>query len=562
MKINKLISNYWLLILALIVASILRLWALGVNPPGLTPDETAIGYNAYTIIKTGKDEYGKVLPFIFKSFGEYKVGLYIYLTAPIVGLLGLSEFSTRLLSAISGIVSVYLLYILSTKLFGKKIGIAVAFIASVNPWLIYFSRAAWEANLSLTLTLTAIYFFLKALENAKYLLLSAVFFALTLLTYQGAKFSTAIVLLLLLITYYRQFREKFLQRNIRITVLSALAGFVICLPIISSFFTGQVFRLKIYSIFSYPRPQEYLETFLAEGEEKIGDLNYFIYHTETFNFVRVALGRWFSHFSGKFLFFAGDWENPSHTAPYQGVLLLSDIILLPLALFAIFRKKLEPGHLFIIFWLVLAPLTAALSRDQVNAVRSMVTAAPMVIVLSFGLVALWDFIRSSRYKLFLYLVFIPIFTGSFIYFLDAYFVHIPKHNSNYWRYGYREAARVIAPIKNNYQNIVFEQSFNQPYIYLLFYEAMDDPRNFDPAKYQNQENLVDSQYKGDVGFQEKIDNIRFERIDWQVLKNEHGTLVIASPTSLPPDFTKDANIIREIKYLNGRDIAFEIIEIK
>ena len=149
-----------------------------------------------------------------------------------------------------------------------------------------------------------------------------------------------------------------------------------------------------------------------------------------------------------------------------------------------------------------------------------------------------------------------------MYFLDAYFVHIPKHNSNFWRYGYREAARVITPIKNNYQNIVFEQSFNQPYIYLLFYEAMDNPKNFDVAKYQNQENLVDSQYKGDVGFQEKIDNIRFERIDWQVLKNQHGTLVIASPTSLPPDFTKDANVIREIKYLNGRDIAFEIMEIR
>ena len=89
------------LILTLILAATLRLWQLSQNPVHLTPDEAALGYNAYSILKTGRDEWGQLLPVVFKSFGDHKPGLYIYTAIPFVALLGLTELAVRLPSAIS-----------------------------------------------------------------------------------------------------------------------------------------------------------------------------------------------------------------------------------------------------------------------------------------------------------------------------------------------------------------------------------------------------------------------------------------------------------------------------
>jgi len=138
MQTNKII------LLILILAGLFRLWHLGMVPPALTPDEASLGYNAYSILKTGSDEYGKFLPIIFKSFGDYKPGLYVYLVIPSIAILGLNEFSTRLPSAIFGILSVYLIYLICNKVFDKKIGIFAAAVAAFNPYLIYFSRGAWR----------------------------------------------------------------------------------------------------------------------------------------------------------------------------------------------------------------------------------------------------------------------------------------------------------------------------------------------------------------------------------------------------------------------------------
>ena len=110
MKIKKfIIHNSLFIILAL--ATALRFWNLGGNPPHLSPDEASLGYNAYSILKTGRDEYGELLPMVFKSFGDYKPGFYVYLTVPFVAVLGLNEWSVRLPSVIAGTVAVYLLYL-------------------------------------------------------------------------------------------------------------------------------------------------------------------------------------------------------------------------------------------------------------------------------------------------------------------------------------------------------------------------------------------------------------------------------------------------------------------
>ena len=557
-KIKSVITtNFVILILAL--AAVLRLWNLNNIPPHLTPDEAALGYNAYSILKTGRDEQGQFLPLVFKSFGDYKPGLYIYATVPFVAVFGLNEWSVRLPSALAGIGIVYLIYLISKKLFTVhgSLFTLVALVAATNPWLIYFSRGAWEANLSLMLTLLGIYFFLRSLHTTYYILYSTVAFAATLLTYQGAKLSTAIVVALLIIVYWKDFwniSKKYL--------LSSFAlGIIICMPIILGILQGEGGRLKIFSVFSYPRPVEYIQKMLNQNGEKIGGINYYVFHNEPYNFLRGIMGRWFNHFSGSFLFFEGDTANPRHSAPYQGMFLLSDIIILLYGLVVLLKSHAEGGYSisnlksakFILLWLVLSPLPAILSRDQVHAVRSLNMAIPLILIAGIGLVEVLKQLRIVNY------VFFAFYFLVFIYFYDSYFIHLPKQNSKLWEYGYKQIVEVVKPIKNNYQKIIIQQSFAQPYIYFLFFEK------YDPVRWQAQNNYVGSEFKGDVGYVTDIDNIFFEGIDWSRDRGKSGTLFVADPIRIPPHDSREGDeftIVKEIKYLNGMDIAFRIIEIK
>ena len=104
----------------------LRLFRLADRPLGFTWDEAALGYNAFSLLKTGRDEHGQILPVVFKSFGDYKPGLYIYFTVPSVALLGLNEFAVRLPSALFGTLLIPVIFLLTYKLF-KKLDIGNSF---------------------------------------------------------------------------------------------------------------------------------------------------------------------------------------------------------------------------------------------------------------------------------------------------------------------------------------------------------------------------------------------------------------------------------------------------
>ncbi len=235
MLIIKFLKRYKLLLAILLVASVLRLWNLGSFPPHLRNDEAALGYNAYSILSTGKDEHGEFLPLIFKSFGDWKPGLYVYLTIPFVALLGFSEVVVRLPSALVGIVSVALIYGIVLQLFKKElIALSSAFLLSVSPIFMPFSRGAWEVNVSLGLTLAGIYFFLISLKSSKFLLLSAAAFGLTFLCSHGAKFSTPVIVSLLVLISFAEFKKI----PKKISLMSLLIILLLAATVVLSFRQG------------------------------------------------------------------------------------------------------------------------------------------------------------------------------------------------------------------------------------------------------------------------------------------------------------------------------------
>ena len=553
MKIKTFIKKNWILIIFILIGSFLRLWKLSSIPPQLTTDEVALGYNAYSILKTGKDEYGKVLPLIFQSYGDYKPGLYIYSTIPSVAIFGLNEFSTRLPSALGGILTILLVYLIVKKLFkNNKLALISSLVTAINPWLIFFSRGAWEANFSLTLTLLGIYFFLLFLEKPKNLIFSAFFFALTLLTYQGAKLSSLSVLISLFVAFYKKewFKEK------KYLIISFLVGLLVSLPIILSMFQGKTGRLAVFSVFSYPRPKEYLEAQLNQGNEKKGDLNYYLFHSEAYNFVRGVFGRYFNNFSGKYLFFEGDYQNQRHSSPYQGQMLIAEIIFLVIGIFSIIKNEDNKSKIFVILWLLLAPLSASLSRDQVSAVRTINFAIPLVILVSFGINYLINL--KGKYSKLIVCVFGIFYLASFYYYLDSYFIHLPKNNDQFIYNHYKELVEEIAPIKDNYSLIEFQQSYAQPYMYFLFYSK------YDPVKYQKENSFIQSNF-GDVGLVEKLDNIKFvNTVYMDYFPDVRPLLLVGNAIAFPEEkilSNEGVNIIKKIEFLDGSP-AYYIVEVK
>src|SRR5438105_9814607 len=122
MDIKRLVHRPQIVIFLIILFSaVLRIWNLGTVPPHLTSDEAAVGYNAYSILKTGRDEYGTLLPINLKSFGDYKPAFYTYLDIPFIAALGLNELAVRLPSGIAGLGFVFMVFLLMDEIFKRRI---------------------------------------------------------------------------------------------------------------------------------------------------------------------------------------------------------------------------------------------------------------------------------------------------------------------------------------------------------------------------------------------------------------------------------------------------------
>ena len=87
---KKIFSQKFILVLIILFASFLRLYKLSVNPVSLFGDELDLGYQAYSILHTGRDYYGNFMPIHFHSLAEWRTPLYLYSAVPTVAVFGIS----------------------------------------------------------------------------------------------------------------------------------------------------------------------------------------------------------------------------------------------------------------------------------------------------------------------------------------------------------------------------------------------------------------------------------------------------------------------------------------
>jgi len=468
-------KKYLAIILILVLAALLRIVALDKFPIGLNADEAALGYNAYSLIQTGKDEHGATWPLVFRSFDDYKLPLYVYLDIPFVAAFGLNIWSVRLPSALLGVASVFLVYLLvnALKIFSDKkkdraFALVSAFILATSPWHLQFSRGGWEVNVATFLLILGVYCFIKGLKNSKYLLLFSLSLALSLYTYPTARI-VAPLLVVALIMIYR--RTLFKKENTKGIVVAAIIGLALVIPVAFQLLSkeGQS-RFSGVSIFADTGPLSYVleqRRTSAHPNSIITKIEYNRYTAYTGYFLKNYL----SHYSPNFLFISGDVIDRSRVPGFgQTYSVLS--VFAVLGLIFLFIKS-SPGKKVILFWFLFSPIAAALTFQSPHALRSQNEVIPLSIITAFGIVLLAGFLLKFKNKIpfaIISLGFVIVLLFQFKGYLYSYYVTYPDELPMAWQYGFSQIAAYTQANYARYDKIIISDRYDQPYILIAFFQ--------------------------------------------------------------------------------------------
>lgn len=545
-----------LLLVSLLLGAFLRLYQLGSHPPGLTWDEAALGYNAYSISQTARDEHGSFLPLTFKSFGDYKPGFYIYLAVPSVAIFGLNHFSVRLPSALFGIFSIYLIYLLTDLLFKKdfklfkgkiSVGQLAAFILSVSPWHVHFSRGAWETNVFSALLLLAIYCYLRSLKDNRYLLGWIIPALLTLITYQAAKMLTPLVFLALFIITWRDFWPKltgWFKRPASAIPLSLAALLVIAI-FLQNILGSAGNRLSRLSIFSY-RPE------IAEDVKQIDNYNPLtlkLFHGQAQLTSQLISSRYLYHFSPEVLFYDGPVVSERGHLPRLGMFHYFEAALLIFSIIALVKSKNKRSRHLLLALLLIAPLPASLTLAEFSTIRSLFLVIPMTILLSLGLA--W--LLSRRF--FYWLPLLAVYLFNIIFTFDVYFNHSDTVFAEEFLYGYQPAMEQIQTLPAD--KTIFTDVYGQPYIFYLFYTQ------YDPAQYQQLDAYIDQGI--DVGRVDRIGSVEFRQFSDPDIFLEPNTWFVGSRGNVSDQFdytSPQVEYSSEILLPDSPDVIFRLVKTK
>ena len=525
-----------ILLLIIVLGAGLRLFWLQKSPPSLNWDEAALGYNAYSLLKTGKDEYGFKLPVTFRSFDDYKPPLYPYAAVPFVAMFGLNEISVRLPSALSGISIIVVVFFIASHLFNKKIATLAAFFIAIEPWSVHFSRIAFETNLGLSFLLWSIYFALKAGQKQKYLYIS--FFLLFLSEYSYHAYRA---LLLPLTFYFLYFNKKILKAKSRsFPLLIFISLFLISfLFIIKS--GGGLVRFQTTSILK-----------AVEFNETPNPVS-FIY--QFYIFGKNIIGRYFAYFSPTNLFVRGTNE-PNQQIPGFGPFYTIEFIFFLSGIVYLAKNKFKPRTF--ISLILLAPFPAIITWNWFLPTRVLLIFSMYSILIGLGAYNFLIFLRKKG-KIILFTnitIFSIVLLNNLGNLATTLFLYLPYVQKGNWQYGFREIMGYVAPIQDKYDKIIFETGHAQPHIFVLFYGK------YSPERYHKDLGSPDAVEKPRKNF--NFGNYVFRKIYWPEDRNLKKTLFIGSEYNLPEKdvaTAKNAKILKDIYDKNG-DFMGRIVETK
>ena len=543
-----------LLIIIVLLAFGLRFYKITEDPPALNWDEVSIGYNAYSILKTGKDEWNQPFPTHFKSYGEYKLPVQIYASIPGIYFFGLNELGVRITPVVYGTLTILVMFFLGRALFESELaGLVSAFLLGISPWHIHLTRASFESSLATFLVTLGVYLLILGFKKEKWFVASMIPFALSVFTYNAARIFTPMFLLAISYIY-----RKALVKSKEVVILSIVVFAILLVPLTPFLFSGErSARYKLVSITDDPG-------LIPRINENRGNSNLplplpRLIHNKVTYIVFYFTRNYLSHFTPQFLFISGA-PHKQHHVQNIGELYYFQAPFLLVGLISLFRLK----HRFkgiLLSWLLLAFIPVSVTNDSIpHGLRTLIAVPFYQLVSAFGFLISLKWIKrySVSSKIILGVILIVIIAASLGYYLNQYYNIYPKSYSRDWQYGYKQVVNYIGKHKDEYDLIVFTRHYGEPHMFTLFY------LNYDPAKYQNNLSLD-----------------RFETFDWvRVLKfdkyyfpdlGDKGTqfvdivkmnlgrkMLFIGRTG---DFPKEIPRLFTINFLNGEN-AFDIVEVK
>lgn len=492
------------------------------SPPSLNADEASNGYDAYSILKTGRDQYGNFMPLRFKSFGDYKLPLLTYLAIPFIKIFGLTETGIRMVNLPFVLFFPIIIFLLTQELFDKKnVSLLAAFFSAFAPGLQLLGRQAHEGYMTVFFLTLSFYLFLKFFkkQNVVNFFIFDLCVLISLFGYHFSRLWAGFYLLLFLLLVSKNKLPKLsLVILMLIIFLFGITDIIYKPTRIKNllFFNNLGFSLKINEL-------------RAEGGNRL------IYNKLSVGLKDLS-NEYIKYFSPQFLVINGD-ENPRFGYPGISPITALEYVFIFIGLYFLFKNK-EKWRYLILLTLLFSPLSASVSWAGQSVTRSLFIFIPIFIISSYGVI---NFVNK---KYIIYLLFVPCFLLLSFYSWDFYFNHYPKRAIvlRGWQAGYKELSDYIKANYNNYDNFYITKKNGQPYIFLLFY------LQYPPEKYQKKA-LLSSPDEYGFGQVEKFDKFEFNLPNEKNIKN--SVLI-----GFPDDFSDtEKSGVKKIKVEN-KDIFY------
>jgi 4-amino-4-deoxy-L-arabinose transferase-like glycosyltransferase len=544
------------LVVIVLAGAFLRLVKLSDMPPSLNWDEVSHGYNAYSILKTGSDEWGVKFPLAnFRAYGDYPLTLNLYLTTVFVSLFGLTTFALRLPHALLGIgtilASTYFAYGVTKK---RSIALLVAFLVAIDPWYLFTSRFVLQSNLSVFLLTLAMALFTNRKSSKWFLPLSFLSLGLTLFSYHTTRIFSPLLLLSILILFRK---TVFTKLTVVITLLFFLPlPFILLNPDARARSTA-VFLLNDSAVNTIENARN--------NSQLPFILQRVIYNRPVF-LIEQSISHYIDYFSPQFLFFNGGTQY-QFSVPDHGLLFPISMPFFYIGVFVLVYRALikkQKTYQLLLFWLVLAPIPASITVERFAVLRSTAMLPLPELLTAIGLIecVYWLKKRKIRYSN----ISFPVFMGISVLFLTSYLVSYfgtyKQHYSWAWQYGYKDVVSFMSEHYNEYDRFIVTKKYGEPHEFILFYTS------WNPSEYKLYKNLV-RYNQSNWWWVDSFDKYVFVN-DWQIpavgntFVTEKKALtdcstircaLVSSVGNAPEGWKK----IKSISFLDGEN-AFEIYE--
>jgi 4-amino-4-deoxy-L-arabinose transferase-like glycosyltransferase len=524
----------WLPFLIIIfIATALRFYQLGNVPIELNRDEASLGYTAYSLLQTGKEEHGIYWPINIESFGDWKLPAYVYTLIPFVKTFGLHSWVIKLPSALAGvgivILSAVITWLLtnSWKDKNKRITLStlVTFMIAISPWNIHMSHMAYEANLGMLFLMSGVALLLTALQNKKkriFLIPSTLLLGLTFFSYHSYQIFMPLLVLSFIFIYWKEVKSIF-ETEKKISFVSIAIGALFTIALITTSLNANQTKLSGLSIFdksSYSLVMKENRRYFENRNSILAKIHsnnfYFIFNQAQHNIADI--------FSSKFLFFEGG-SHGSHDIPGTGKMHPVAFIFLMIAGYKFLtvwqEKKLEKWHKIIIAWLVVSIVAPFITFEAAHTIRFSPALFSLEFLSAYGLFILLEkSLKNNKYKIVTGLT-IFILLYSFVSFFATYFFVAPKRDIDSHNWQIEKLIELVNEKSYKYDLISMPGSGWSPYIYFLLFNQTD------PNTLNEDLEFYESDHEG-FRHVKRLGNIHFNLIDWNDESGQSVLYVIKS----------------------------------